>query len=88
MRVVVVTKDNTDYSRVVATFVDDVARQTGHVLEVIDPESRDGESFCRAYDIVEYPTIIALSDSGQMQQMWRGTTLPTISEVSYYASQN
>lgn len=88
MRVVVVTKDNTDYSRVVATFVDDVARHTGHVLEVIDPESRDGESFCRAYDIVEYPTIIALSDSGQMQQMWRGTTLPTISEVSYYASQN
>ena len=53
MRVVVVSKDDTDYSRQVATFVDDMARQTGHELEVLDPESREGESFCRAYDIVE-----------------------------------
>jgi len=36
------------------------------------------------YDIVEYPTIIALSDSGQLQNLWRGLPLPTISEVSFY----
>ncbi len=84
MRVVVVAKDNTEYSRMVATFIDDFARQTGQSLEVLDPDSREGESFCRAYDIVEYPTIIALSDSGQMQNMWRGRRLPTINEVSYY----
>jgi len=48
MRVVVVAKDNTDYSRQVVTFVDDMARQTGHELEVLDPESREGESFCRS----------------------------------------
>lgn len=88
MRVVVVTKDNMDYSRMVMTFIDDFARQTGKALEVMDPETLDGISFCRAYDIVEYPTIIALSNSGQVQNMWRGTTLPTISEVSYYATQD
>ncbi len=88
MRVVVVTKDNTDYARAVSTFVDDFARQTGRTLETIDPDTPDGTAFCRAYDIVEYPTVIALSDSGQVQNIWRGTMLPTISEVSYYATQN
>lgn len=85
MRVVVITKDNTEYSRMVTTFINDFARQTGRSFEVLDPDTLEGESFCRAYDIVEYPTIIALSDDGHMQNLWRGTTLPTINEVSYYA---
>lgn len=84
MRVVVVTKEETDYARSVEMFLRDFNRQTGRDLEVLDPNSLEGESFCRAYDIVEYPTIVALSDEGIMQQMWRGTSLPTISEVSYY----
>lgn len=88
MRVVVVYKDDQDYSRLVDSFMRDFERQTGRTLEVLDPESTDGELFCRAYDIVEYPTIIALSNDGQLQNMWRGAILPTISEVSYYVSQD
>lgn len=88
MRVVVVWRDNTDYARTVTTFLTDFARQTGRTIEELAPDTKEGESFCRAYDIVEYPTIIAVSDSGQVQQLWKGTTLPTISEVSYYVSQN
>jgi hypothetical protein len=59
-------------------------RRTGHDLEVLDPDTRDGAGFCRTYDIVEYPTVIALSDDGQVQNLWRGLPLPTMSEVSYY----
>lgn len=88
MRVVVVSKENTEYARAVEMFLTDMARQTGKVLEVINPESKDGEMFCRAYDIIEYPTIVALSDDGRLQNMWKGSVLPTISEVSYYAAQN
>lgn len=88
MRVVAVYKDNMDYTRSIDTFMDDFARQTGHTLERLDPESREGDLFCRTYDIVEYPTIIALSNDGQMQNIWTGSTLPTISEVSYYVSQD
>lgn len=85
MRVVVVYKQATDYARQVDSFLFDFKRQTGRELETLDPETRDGAGFCETYDIVEYPTIIALSDGGQMQNMWRGVPLPTISEVSYYA---
>lgn len=88
MRVVVVARDNTDYARSVEMFLEDFARQTARTLEVLDPDSADGESFCRSYDIVQYPTIVALSDDGQVQNLWAGTELPTINEVSYYASQN
>lgn len=86
MRVVVISKDETDYARSVIDFLADFSRQTGKELQVIDPDSAEGTDFCRAYDIVEYPTILALSDDGSMQTMWRGLPLPTISEVSYYAN--
>jgi len=84
MRIVVVYKDETDYARSVTDYLRDFERQTGHALETLDPDKPDGEQFCRAYDIVEYPCIIAISDSSVMQNMWRGLPLPTISEVSYY----
>ena len=84
MKTLVVYKERTDYARTVETFMTDFARQTGKVLEVINPDTPDGAHFCRTYDIVEYPTLVALDDSGQLQHLWRGLPLPTISEVSYY----
>lgn len=86
MRTVVVAKENRDYSRMVDTFLNDFQRQTGKSLEVLDPDSLEGTSFCRTYDIVEYPTIVALDDSGQVQNTWSGINLPTINEVSFYVS--
>lgn len=84
MRVVVLTRSGTDYSRTVETFITDFARQTGKQLEVLEADSKEAESVANTYDIMEYPTIIALSDDGQMQNMWTGVNLPTIGEVSYY----
>ncbi len=84
MRVVVVYKDGTEETRAVTDFLRDHERVTGRRLEELNPDSPAGAEFCRTYDIVEYPTIIALSNDGQMQQMWRGLPLPTINEVSYY----
>lgn len=84
MRVVVVYKQQTDYTRQVDDYLFDFKRQTGRELETLDPETPDGISFCTAYDILEYPTLIAISDDGQMQNCWSGLPLPTISEVSYY----
>lgn len=84
MRTVVVYKDETDYSREVTDYLRDFERQTGHTLETVNPDTKEGADFCRVYDIVEYPSVVALSDDGQLQNLWRGVPLPTISEVSYY----
>ena len=85
MKTYVVYKVESDHNRAVVEFLDAFARQTGRTLEAIDPESREGADFCRVYDIVEYPTVIAVDDSGVMQRVWRGVPLPTVAEVSYYA---
>lgn len=84
MRVVAVYKYESDHAREVLDYLRDFSRQTGHTIEEIDPDTPDGADFCRTYDIVEYPTMLALSDNGQLQNMWRGRPLPTISEVSFY----
>jgi hypothetical protein len=84
MRVAIVYKYESDHAREVLDYLRDFERQTGHSIETIDPDSKEGADTCRAYDIVEYPSVIAISDDGHMQNMWRGRPLPTISEVSFY----
>lgn len=84
MKTKVIYKSESEEARVVEDYLRDVTRQTGHILETIDPDSKDGIALCNAYGIVQYPTLLALSDDGQMQNMWVGLPLPTISEISYY----
>ncbi len=84
MRVVVVFKEDRDYTRQVTDYLRDFKMQTGHDLETMDPDSSDGISFCRTYDLMEYPSMVAMSNDGVMQNIWSGLPLPTISEVSYY----
>ena len=85
MRVVVVTKEGRDYSRAVGDWLREFERRTGMELEVLDPDTREGSGFAGVYGIVEYPTILAISNDGKLMMSWRGAMLPTIDEVSFYA---
>lgn len=85
MRAVIVFREESDHAREVLDYLRDFSRQTGRELETLDPDTPAGGDFCRTYDIVEYPSVVAISDDGVLQNLWRGRPLPTISEVSYYA---
>ncbi len=82
MRVVCVFRDNQDYSRSVNEWLEDFYRRTGKQIETMDPDQNIG--FCEAYDIVEYPTILAIGSNGEVHAMWKGRDLPLINEISYY----
>lgn len=82
MRVVCIFRDNEDYTRSVTDWLENFYRQTGKKPEIMNPD--ENVSFCETYDIVEYPSIIALGNSGEVLAFWRGKTLPLINEVSYY----
>lgn len=84
MRVMVVYRDESDHARAVYNFLRDYESQTGHKLTTLDPDSRDGADFCRLYDVVQYPSVVAVSDNGMLQHMWQGLPLPLINEVNYY----
>lgn len=85
MRVVCVFRDNQDYTRTVTDWLEDFRRQTGREIETMNPD--ENVEFCEAYDIVEYPTILALDNSGSVMAMWRGREMPLINEVLYYTIQ-
>ena len=82
MRVVCIYRDKQDYTRSVYEWLEAVHRQTGRTIETMDPDKNTG--FCEAYDVVEYPTILAIGSSGEVRATWKGKTLPLINEVLYY----
>ena len=82
MRVVCIYRDNQDYSLTVSEWLESFHRQTGREIEVLNPDENVG--FCEAYDVVEYPTILALGEMGDVRASWRGRDLPLINEVLYY----
>ena len=82
MRVVCIYKEGRDYSRTVSEWLEDFYRRTGEEIEVIDPDQ--DTNFCEAYDIMEYPTIMALGPNGEAANIWKGLPLPLFDEVMYY----
>lgn len=82
MRVICIYKDKQDYTRSVDEWLENLRRQTGRELETMDPDKNS--SFCEAYDVVEYPTILALGNNGEVRASWRGKKLPLINEVLFY----
>ena len=87
MRVVFVWRDQTDYARMVEDWITEFERRTGKEIESMSPDSPEGVGFCKAYDIVEYPSILALNDDGSVLASWRGKMLPTFDEVNYWTMQ-
>lgn len=82
MRVICIYRDNQDYTRSVTEWLENFRRQTGYEIETMNPD--ENTNFCESYDIVEYPTIIALGNSGEVRASWRGRDLPLMNEVLYY----
>ena len=82
MRVICIYRDNEDYTRSVEEWLENLHRQTGREVEVMNPDENTG--FCEAYDVVEYPTILAIGEHGDIRASWRGKDLPLINEVLYY----
>ncbi len=82
MKVVCIYRENQDYSRSVNEWLENFYRQTGREIETMDPDKET--SFCEAYDVVEYPTILALGNRGDVRASWKGRELPLINEVLYY----
>ena len=85
MKIVCVYREASEVAREVDGWLREFERRTGATIERMSPDGPDGQSFCRLYGIVEYPTIIAVSDEGRMLEMWRGMPLPLIDHVSRYA---
>lgn len=88
MRVRIIYREQSEHARAVREFIHEYERRLGRTVETVDPDSAEGAEACRLYDIVEYPSVLATTDSGQLLQLWRGFPMPLINEVSYYDQSN
>jgi len=87
MKIVVLYRPDSEYARIVETFVHDYKRNhEGDKLELINVDSRDGAAMASLYDVVQHPAILALRDDGSVSNMWQGPELPLMDEVAAYAT--
>jgi len=54
-------------------------------LELINVNTRDGAATASLYEIMRFPSLLALTNDGQVVHQWEGDTMPMMNEVSYYA---
>jgi hypothetical protein len=86
VKVLVLYRPNSDHSSAVETFVRDFERQhdVGSKVELVSVNTRDGAAMASLYDILAYPSILALSDDGSVLNSWIGPDLPLMDEVASY----
>jgi hypothetical protein len=84
MKAVVLYKPNTEFARAVEEFVHEFKARTPHDVEALDADSPQGIALADLYDIVQYPTVLALRDDGQLVKSWSGTPMPLINDVDGY----
>ena len=84
MSLIVVYKQQSDHGGIVRDYMYDFEKKNAQRLNEVDPDTIQGSHICKLQDIVEYPTIIATTNDGQLRASWKGIPLPTLDEVSSY----
>lgn len=87
MKLLVVYRPDSEYSRSVESFVHDFQNRHGSIVrqvETLSSQSREGMAMMSLYDIMQQPALLALADDGSLVQHWVGSELPLMDEVAAY----
>lgn len=86
MKVLVLYRPNSEFATATETYVRDFQRQhdAGERIELVSVNTRDGAALASLYDILAYPSVIALADDGAVLNSWIGPQLPLMDEVAGY----
>jgi hypothetical protein len=86
MRIVILYRPQSEHARVVEEFIQNYRdHHSSGRLDVLNVDSREGSDMISLYDIMQYPTILALSNDGSVLHTWEGDMLPLQDEVAAYA---
>jgi hypothetical protein len=83
MKLVVLSREGTDYSRPTYEFIEMLRRRYPmFMIDEIDLNTREGAAIASLYDIYEFPAFIVTTNDGLMVNMWAGLPAPLIDEVA------
>ncbi len=84
MKVVILYHPRSEWARNVEEYARDFEHQRNKKIELVSVEEREGADMAKLYDIVSYPAVLALRDSGDLLAHWQGEQLPLMNELSAY----
>lgn len=88
MKVVVLYRPNSEFSRQVEDFARDLEREYQARIDLVNIDSRDGASTASLYDVMQNPAVLVLGNDGQLIKDWQGgRSLPPKGDISYYTHQ-
>ena len=86
MKLLILYRPNSEHATEVESYVRDFEHRhnIGGSIELISVNTRDGAATASLYDIMAFPSILALTGDGQMLNVWQGKPLPLMDEVAGY----
>ena len=85
MKIVVIYKEFSDHAREVREWITELrARAEGLEIETLNPETKEGEGFCQAYGILDYPAVAVVGEGGRAYFSSVGRPLPVFNDVLNY----
>ena len=85
MRLVILYHPKSDHIGLVESYVADYKRFKGTEIEKLSLETEAGADMAQLYDIVRYPALLVIGPDSSLLQVWQGTLLPLMDQLSYYA---
>lgn len=87
MKVVVLYRPNSEFSRRVEDFARDLEREHMAHIDLVNIDTRDGYSTATLYDVMQNPAVLVLGNDGRLIKEWQGADrLPPKGDISYYAN--
>ncbi len=87
MKVLVLYKPKSEHRQAIEDFISQFKeKHPRSKVEVLDVDRREGIAMASIYDVMRYPSILALRDDGTVLQTWEGEeNLPRLDDVGVYA---
>jgi len=86
MKIVILYRPDSEHARLVEEFIHEYQRRhESDRLEILNVDSRDGSATASLYDVMQYPSILALREDGSILRSWEGDSLPLMDEVASYS---
>ncbi len=88
MKVTIFYRPDSEHARSVEEFVHEFERRyPGTPITLMDIDTIEGTEAGGIYDVIQYPTVLALSNDGSTLQRWDNGMMPLMGELVYYANQ-
>lgn len=84
MRAVCVFKEGEHYSREVLDWLVDFKHFGGGEIQILNPDTREGEEFVKARGVLMYPYVAVVDKDGRVLFEKAGLPMPRFDEVKYW----